>query len=83
MAWRGLVPLAGVAAALAATGVLAQFSPQDIVANARLQDLMRLCQRQVRDEMRLPPDADINSMEYREPFMECMRDQKAWYPLGR
>ena len=69
--------------AVPGTAALAQMSALDIVANTRLQGLMRLCQQQVRDELRLPPDQVSTSPEFRASYMECMRDQRAGFRVGQ
>jgi hypothetical protein len=68
-----------------ATAALGQLSPQDIVAHARLQELMRMCQQQARDELKSTRegDEDTRSPAFREAAMECLRDNRAWHPLTR
>lgn len=68
---------------LLATGASAQMSALDIVNNARLQDLMRLCQRLAREELRMSPEQESNSAEFRAGYMECMRDQRASMRIGQ
>ena len=48
-------------------------SPQDVVSNARLQALMRMCNEQIREA--LPSDA--NQHEVRQAVLECLRDNRA------
>jgi len=56
-------------------------SALDIVANTRLQDLMRLCQQQARAEVQVAPGDESRSSEYRQAALDCLRDNKAWYPM--
>jgi hypothetical protein len=58
-------------------------SPQDIVAHARLQALMRQCQQQTRREVRIGPEEEARSREFHATVIECLRDNRAWYPLSR
>jgi hypothetical protein len=75
--------LASLSLLLLAQGASAQMSPLDIVNNARLQGLMRLCQQQTRDELRIPPDQESTSSEFRASYLDCMRDQRAGYRVSQ
>lgn len=75
--------LAAVAVATVTRLAFSQGSPLDIVANARLQDLMRLCQQQARSQVRVAPEEEAQSREYQAAAMECLHDNRAWYPLKR
>ncbi|MFL5530971.1 MAG: hypothetical protein ACJ8BC_03210 [Gemmatimonadales bacterium] len=76
--------LATLGAALGVAAASAQpISPQDIIAHTRLQDLMRQCQQQAREEVPGTPEQQAQSREFHDAAMECLRDNRAWYPVGR
>jgi hypothetical protein len=71
--------LAGLALAVS-TAASAQFSPHDIVTHARLQDLMRSCQQQAREQFGVAREEETDSAELRDAAFQCLRDNGASHP---
>jgi hypothetical protein len=72
MRWLSRAGLAVVVGAAAF-----QFSPHDVILHARLQDIMRFCQQQTREELNMIGAAEARSAEFRRRATECVRQNMA------